>query len=77
MSALLLGLYLQDQQMLARYTHPGYLWILVPVFLFWIMRIWLKAVRGVLHDDPVVFAVRDWVSRLAVCIGAAALWAAG
>jgi 4-hydroxybenzoate polyprenyltransferase len=77
MSALLLGLYLQDQQMLARYTHPGYLWILVPVFLFWIMRIWLKAVRGVLHDDPVVFAARDWVSRLALGIAAAALWAAG
>ncbi|MBT2326257.1 UbiA family prenyltransferase [Variovorax paradoxus] len=76
MSALLLGLYLHDQQMLARYENPQYLWVLIPVFLFWTMRIWLKAIRGVLHDDPVVFAARDWVSRLALAIGAIALWVA-
>ncbi|GAA4359382.1 UbiA family prenyltransferase [Variovorax defluvii] len=77
MAALLLGLYLHDQEMLARYKNPEYLWVLVPVFLFWTMRIWLKAIRGALHDDPVVFAARDWVSRLALGIGAVALWLAG
>ena len=76
-AALILSLYLQDPQILARYSNPLYLWILIPVFLFWIMRIWLKGVRGVLHDDPVVFAARDWVSRLACVIAAAAFWAAG
>jgi 4-hydroxybenzoate polyprenyltransferase len=77
MAALLLSLYLHDQDMLARYSHPNYLWVLVPLFLFWTMRIWLKAIRGALHDDPVVFAVRDWVSRLVVGIAVAVLWAAG
>jgi 4-hydroxybenzoate polyprenyltransferase/phosphoserine phosphatase len=77
MAALLLGLYLHDQEMLARYEEPEYLWVLIPVFLFWTMRIWLKAIRGALHDDPVVFAARDWVSRLALGIAAAALWMAG
>ncbi|WP_076998245.1 UbiA family prenyltransferase [Variovorax sp. KK3] len=76
MSALLLSLYLQDQQMLSRYDNPTWLWVLIPVFLFWTVRIWLKAIRGVLHDDPVVFAARDWVSRVAVGIGAVALWMA-
>jgi 4-hydroxybenzoate polyprenyltransferase len=76
MSALLLSLYLQDQQMLDRYDNPMYLWVLIPVFLFWTTRIWLKAIRGLLHDDPVVFAARDWVSRIAVVIGAIALWLA-
>ncbi|GAA4349720.1 UbiA family prenyltransferase [Variovorax defluvii] len=76
MSALLLSLYLQDAQMLSRYQNPTWLWVLIPVFLFWTVRIWLKAIRGVLHDDPVVFAARDWVSRLAVAIGAVALWMA-
>ncbi|KWT82763.1 MULTISPECIES: UbiA family prenyltransferase [unclassified Variovorax] len=76
MSAVLLSLYLQDQQMLARYQEPTWLWILIPVFLFWTVRIWLKAIRGALHEDPVVFAARDWVSRLAVGIAAAALWMA-
>ena len=76
MSVLLLGLYLHDQEMLARYDHPEYLWALIPLFLFWILRVWLKAIRGALDDDPVVFAARDWVSRLAVGIAALALWAA-
>jgi 4-hydroxybenzoate polyprenyltransferase len=77
MSALLLSLYLQDQQMLARYADPSYLWALIPLFLFWTMRIWLKAIRGVLQDDPVVFAARDWVSRLTVGLAAGVLWVAG
>lgn len=77
MSALLLSLYINNQDVMSRYDDPAYLWVLIPVFLFWIIRIWLKAVRGVLHDDPVVFAARDWVSRVAVGIGAAALWIAG
>lgn len=77
MSALLLSLYLHDQDMMSRYSRPELLWALVPVFLFWILRIWLKAVRDALHDDPVVFAARDWVSQLAVCIAAFVLWAAG
>ncbi|MBU1361287.1 MAG: UbiA family prenyltransferase [Gammaproteobacteria bacterium] len=77
MSVLLLSMYLQDEQMLDRYDNPSYLWILIPIFLFWTMRIWLKAVRGLLHEDPVVFAARDWVSRLAVGLGAAIIWMAG
>ena len=77
MATVVLSLYLQDAQVIARYTHPTYLWALVPLILFWCMRIWLKAVRGALHDDPVVFAARDWVSRLAVAISAVVLWAAG
>ncbi len=77
MSALLLSLYLQDSQMSERYVNPVYLWALIPVFLFWVMRIWLKAIRGALHDDPVVFAARDWVSRLAVGMAAVVLYLAG
>ena len=32
------------------------------VVAYWVIRIWFKAVRGELHDDPVVFAVKDKVS---------------
>ncbi|KWT72590.1 MULTISPECIES: UbiA family prenyltransferase [unclassified Variovorax] len=76
MSVLLLGLYLHDEETVMRYGNPEYLWILIPLFLFWTLRVWLKAIRGALHDDPVVFAARDWVSRLAVGIAALALWVA-
>ena len=30
--------------------------------LFWISRAWMLTARGNIHEDPVVFAVRDWVS---------------
>jgi len=44
------------------YSAPSALWILPAATALWLMRIWLFANRGVLHDDPVVFAARDPVS---------------
>jgi hypothetical protein len=35
------------------------LWLVLPPFLYWTTRVWLKAHRGELHDDPLVFAVTD------------------
>ncbi len=63
-SALVLSLYLNDPLMVKRYTHPYVLWLIMPLFLYWMTRIWLKAHRGELHDDPVVFAAKDKISRL-------------
>ena len=40
--AVVLSLYLQDPQIVARYAHPKYLWAMVPLILFWIMRIWFS-----------------------------------
>jgi hypothetical protein len=36
----------------------------VPLILFWLCRIWLSTVRGYMHDDPIVYAAKDWVSWL-------------
>jgi 4-hydroxybenzoate polyprenyltransferase len=49
-----------------RYGHPYGLWLLCPLLLYWLVRIWLKAHRGELHDDPVVFAATDRISRVIV-----------
>jgi hypothetical protein len=32
--------------------------------LFWQCRLWLSTTRGYMDDDPIVYAARDWVSRL-------------
>jgi hypothetical protein len=40
------------------------------------LRIWLLAARGGMHDDPVLFAVRDPISYLAAASGALVLWMA-
>jgi 4-hydroxybenzoate polyprenyltransferase len=50
------------------YRHAMRLWLIVPLLLLWLMRVWLKASRGELDDDPVIFAIRD---KMSLAIGAA------
>jgi hypothetical protein len=33
-------------------------------------RIWMKAQRGEVDDDPVVFAARDWQSQVVLVLSA-------
>ncbi len=62
-AALVLALYLQQNTMLAaRFNAPIALWVLPAAEMFWICRIWLKTMRGEMHDDPIIYAVRDRVS---------------
>lgn len=63
LSVLVLALYINDIAHLALYTHPKWLWAACPLLLFWLSRVWLIAHRGQMHDDPIVFALRDPVSR--------------
>jgi 4-hydroxybenzoate polyprenyltransferase len=41
------------------YAHPKVLWLVAPILLYWITRIWFIARRRALHDDPIIFAIRD------------------
>ena len=66
LSILTLSLYLNDPTVAQRYSHPYGLWLLCPLLLYWLVRIWLKANRGQLHDDPVVFAATDRISQVIV-----------
>jgi 4-hydroxybenzoate polyprenyltransferase/phosphoserine phosphatase len=75
-SALVLALYLDSETVLRLYAHPDRLWFTLPVLLFWISWMWLRAARGQMHDDPVVFAVRDRASLFAGAIFLAAIWLA-
>lgn len=47
------------------YSAPEALWAAPVIVSVWLMRIWLLANRGELHDDPVVFAIKDPQSLLA------------
>jgi len=46
------------------YLHTARLWLLLPVLLLWISRLWLLASRGELDEDPVVYAITDKRSLL-------------
>jgi 4-hydroxybenzoate polyprenyltransferase len=73
MAALVLTLYLQSDNVRALYRHPGLLWAVFPLQLYWLLRIWLKVFRGTMHEDPVNFAIRDPVTWILMPICAAVL----
>lgn len=64
-SVLVLALYLNSESVLKLYQAPEFVWGAVPVLLFWISWMWMRAHRGEMHDDPLVFAVKDKASLLA------------
>lgn len=72
-AALVLALYLNTETVVRLYRTPEIIWGTVPVLLFWISWIWLKAHRGEMHDDPMVFAVKDKASLLSGAAFAAVL----
>ncbi len=77
-SVLILALYTQAEIVPEMYPTPEWLWLLPPLMLYWMTRLWMKAQRGEVDDDPVVFAARDWQSlAVAALMGAAFLLATG
>jgi 4-hydroxybenzoate polyprenyltransferase/phosphoserine phosphatase len=75
-STLVLALYIDSVDVAAVYQNQHFMWLLCPLLMYWIGRIWLVASRGDLHHDPVVFATRDRVSYLVFVLGLVALMAA-
>ncbi|MBU3563629.1 UbiA family prenyltransferase [Polynucleobacter sp. Tro8-14-1] len=63
-SVLVLALYIQDVHTASLYKSPEVIWLVCPMLLMWVSRIWLISHRGEMHDDPVVFALKDRFSQL-------------
>jgi 4-hydroxybenzoate polyprenyltransferase len=70
-AVLVLALYVSSADVTRLYRHPERLWLLCPLALQWVSRIWLLARRGVVDEDPVLFALRDRVSWVTGGIAAA------
>jgi 4-hydroxybenzoate polyprenyltransferase len=41
-------------------------WITSAILLYWLTRLWVKTSRGMMSDDPIVFAMTDRGSRITV-----------
>jgi 4-hydroxybenzoate polyprenyltransferase len=65
-ASLVLALYVDSATAVANYGRPALMWGAVPLLLFWQCRLWLSTARGHMHEDPIVYAARDWVSWLVV-----------
>ncbi|MCU0906244.1 MAG: UbiA family prenyltransferase [Rhodobacteraceae bacterium] len=61
-AVMVLALYLSSDAVQALYARPWLLWLACPLLLYWSLRMVMKAHRGLMTDDPIVFAARDPVS---------------
>jgi len=62
-AVLLMVLYMElEARMTGLYANVGPLFMISVVLAAWILRVWLRAHRGELQDDPVVFALKDRTS---------------
>jgi len=59
LSVLVLALYINSPEIESLYSRPKVIWTLCVLMLYWISRVWMTAQRGQMHDDPVVFALKD------------------
>ena len=66
-SVLVFALYLNSSEVQRLYLHPEWVWGNVLVLVFWVSWMWLRAHRGEMHDDPLIFAIKDKFSLLAGC----------
>ena len=64
LAVLVLALYVDNPGVRENYSNPIVLWLLCPLMLYWISRLWIKTSRGEMHDDPLLFSLKDRVSWL-------------
>jgi 4-hydroxybenzoate polyprenyltransferase len=71
LAALVLALYVNSPEVLRLYRTPEVIWLLCPLLLYWVSRMWMITHRGDMHDDPMVFALTDGPSLLIGALAAA------
>ncbi len=76
MAVLVLALYVSSQEVIELYKTPQVIWLACPLLMYWVSRTWLLARRGLVHDDPLVFALKDKVTYVVVAIGMLIFFAA-
>ena len=71
LSVLVAALYINGDRASGIYRHPELLWLVCPLLLYWVSRIWMLAHRGEVNDDPLLFAIKDRTSYVVgACIAA-------
>jgi 4-hydroxybenzoate polyprenyltransferase/phosphoserine phosphatase len=65
LAVLVFALYINTPMIIEYYPRYELMWGICLVLVYWIMRIWFLAARDEMHDDPVLFAVKDPISLFA------------
>lgn len=76
MAVMVFALYINNEDTSNQYLTPELLWLICPLLLYMITRIWLLATRGEIEEDPIIFALKDRVSQVVTLICGLLLWLA-
>lgn len=75
-SVVIFSLYINSPAVISLYRSPELLWLVCPLLIYWTSRLLTLAHRGVMHDDPMVFALKDKVSLSTIVLSTAVIAAA-
>ncbi len=59
LSSLVFALYINSESVRLLYRHPAVLWGILPLLLYYILRIWIACGRGELDDDPILYTAKS------------------
>lgn len=76
LAVLVFILYINDPATRALYGTPFILWLVCPLLIYLLWRIWTFARSGRLHDDPLIFAISDHLSQAIVVLCGVLIWLA-
>ena len=71
LAVLVLALYINSEEVFALYRGPEFLWLIAPLLLLWVTRLWVITARGYMDEDPIFYAVKDpetWATVLIVLL---------
>ena len=63
-AVIVFALYLSSNTVRELYVRPEVLWLVCPLLIYWISRALILSQRGLMDEDPVIFAMSDKVSLL-------------
>lgn len=67
-SILFLAIYIYSSSAQDLYSNPYLLWLAIPTYFYWIANLWICVGRGVLHEDPVIFAIKNRASQFSALL---------
>lgn len=76
LAVLVLALYINSTAVGTLYRYPEAIWLVCPLLLYWISRVWLLARRNAMHEDPIIFAIEDRRSHWLFAAMMLVVWAA-
>lgn len=72
-AVLVLAIYISSGKAETLYARYQVIWFLCPLLLYWISYVWLVAHRGAMVDDPLVFTLKDRISRITILLAGVVL----